>query len=644
MSSLRMLSHTILSRQARFLGLSPQRLRSSSTPNGNPSVLAHSTLLLQDGLEIQELPLIIRRMSVGEYPFTSIRYSGDEPGKFTEEENFFNEQLKACSNVRHIFKLLEVPGDTVSTNSAAMALQRLCQLQSASGTNLSFVRKAIFNELCDTATTDSNVLSNKTMISLARCYLVSNDYSEVYIRRINDEIERRIGDGVFSIPELVSIVKLFSEHPKGSSEVVTNLWMHLGLRYHDIEESNVGDIFQNVQYMSPKHYYLVDILDKRINKFWWKLNKEDVQVILKNHRMLNRYNAGLLKNMAEWFFVNIHEVNDLDLQEFLATYSHFDQYSPTNGHFIRTLERYTVARIHHMDRTMVAMVMDYLKKVRYLSPRIMETVAADFIKNGEKYQAHQMFYALRVFGLLGYLPQDSGPFFTKIEEVLLDRFPQFQAYQVVELLTSFAYLQRIPINFVNKVYTTHFLAQLSGLPESMRMTASRHLQELYSACRLEKPNHVPHYAETALYRHQQFMIVGKWFKYHVELGNLLREIVDEKLVKDTPNIRGLPYFVDYELRINDSGELVNPYCEQAPNTKSIAVVSIMPEHQTINTQTFLGQYLMRQRHLEMLGYDILEIHTRNFPLLSTKSNYNELRAKLAALLKDTIKTAHSKDS
>ena len=91
------------------------------------------------------------------------------------------------------------------------------------------------------------------------------------------------------------------------------------------------------------------------------------------------------------------------------------------GHFIRTLERYVTARIGHMDKTVVAMVMDYLHKVRYLSPRIMDTVASDFVKNGEKYQAHQIFYALRVFGLLGYLPPDAGPMFTKIEDVLSDK-------------------------------------------------------------------------------------------------------------------------------------------------------------------------------------------------------------------------------
>lgn len=37
--------------------------------------------------------------------------------------------------------------------------------------------------------------------------------------------------------------------------------------------------------------------------------------------------------------------------------------------------------------------------------------------------------------------------------------------------------------------------------------------------------------------------VGKWYKYHTELGKLLCEVIDEPLVKDAPNIRGLPYFV-----------------------------------------------------------------------------------------------------
>lgn len=304
---LQRLSKTVLQRQLNALGLSPRRCRSSQQDNSK--VLGHSTLLLQDGLEIQELPLVIRRMTVGEFPFTSIRYTGEESANFTEEESFFNEQLKACSSIKQVFSLLEVPGDAVTTQSASMALQRLCQLQSASRSSMSFVRKAIFNELCDTATTDSHILSNKAVVALVLCYLNSNDYNQAYVRRINDELERRVGDGVFSIPELAFLIKVLSENPKGDSDVITNIWMHLGMRFPDINEKNIGNVFENVQYMSPKHYYVIKVLDKQINKFWWKLSKEDVSVILKNHRLTNRFNAGLMKVLSDWLFLNINQVS-----------------------------------------------------------------------------------------------------------------------------------------------------------------------------------------------------------------------------------------------------------------------------------------------------------------------------------------------
>lgn len=115
------------------------------------------------------------------------------------------------------------------------------------------------------------------------------------------------------------------------------------------------------------------------------------------------------------------QVKDKDLEEFMSTYSHFDQFSPLNGLLMRSLERYVHARVAHMDRTVVAMVMDYLYKVRYLSPRIMDAVAADFEKNGKTYEAHHLFYSLRVYGLLGYLPPNHAPFFTKVEEMLQEK-------------------------------------------------------------------------------------------------------------------------------------------------------------------------------------------------------------------------------
>ena len=107
-------------------------------------------------------------------------FTGDSLRKMTPQEETFNLQLADCSTLPNVFQLLEVPGEHVTGYTAAFALQRLCQLEAVRAPDAnSFVRKAIFNELCDTATRDIEQLENDTVISLVRCYLQSPNYADV---------------------------------------------------------------------------------------------------------------------------------------------------------------------------------------------------------------------------------------------------------------------------------------------------------------------------------------------------------------------------------------------------------------------------------------------------------------------------------
>ena len=90
-----------------------------------------------------------------------------------------------------VLRLLEVPGETVTSSSAAFALQRLSQLCSATGNDEmdSFVRKAVLHELCETVVQDISQLPNSTIISLAgHAALASSGYDMQFVRHVNHEV------------------------------------------------------------------------------------------------------------------------------------------------------------------------------------------------------------------------------------------------------------------------------------------------------------------------------------------------------------------------------------------------------------------------------------------------------------------------
>lgn len=91
-----------------------------------------------------------------------------------------------------------------------------------------------------------------------------------------------------------------------------------------------------------------------------------------------------------------------------------------------------------------------------------EILVGDFQQNGPNCTPHEIVYTLRPFGQLNYLPPNSAEFFESVETILSSRFAEFDPAAILEVLASFVYLERFPVNFAGHIFTPHFLAQVRG--------------------------------------------------------------------------------------------------------------------------------------------------------------------------------------
>lgn len=66
--------------------------------------------------------------------------------------------------------------------------------------------------------------------------------------------------------------------------------------------------------------------------------------------------------------------SDAELRSILAAHADFDVVLG-DGSFASALERYVIARIGQMDRTAVAMAIDFFRRRRWLSARVLDAVA-----------------------------------------------------------------------------------------------------------------------------------------------------------------------------------------------------------------------------------------------------------------------------
>ena len=413
----------------------------------------------QDGLEVKELPVIIRKIYGPQYPDSNTKNSV-KLKPITKSDISFRDQLRECLTVKQVFRLLEVPSDTVTEYSAAFALQRICQLRDQSDEDSldSFIRTAILNELCDMSTREISTLQPDMVIGLVKCYMKSENVGELFIERINEDVERRLVEGQFSILELCHLVEQYS-YPRGKQSICDAIWIHLGSRYQDLDEANIAQVYSVLRYMSPKHRYIVDLLEKQMLKFWWKLTTADVSVALKGLTLLNHKCVKLMTVLEKWLNMNIQEVKENELINILSAHIHFR----IGGNLLNNaLGKYISAKSPKLNSTISAMAMEYCRITAQPVARIFDAVAKDFEKNGHLYSPILTLYTLRPYGQLDLPPSNPVAFFGKVEEVLLDHFDDFEPTAMIEMLASFVYIKRFPINFISKVYAPSFLAKLSG--------------------------------------------------------------------------------------------------------------------------------------------------------------------------------------
>ena len=77
-------------------------------------------------------------------------------------------------------------------------------------------------------------------------------------------MERRVGDAVFSVSDLCSLIRVLSVGAHGDIDVTANVWIHLGSRYKEINATNIADVYRVMRYITPDMRYLWRVVERQL--------------------------------------------------------------------------------------------------------------------------------------------------------------------------------------------------------------------------------------------------------------------------------------------------------------------------------------------------------------------------------------------
>ncbi|XP_069015694.1 FAST kinase domain-containing protein 3, mitochondrial isoform X2 [Embiotoca jacksoni] len=547
------------------------------------------------------------------------------------EEQAFRQRLGMCSSSLQVFKLLR-PMEIMSDTMAAAALHRVADLEQDGGSlkDPAVLEKDTIRALCFQLEQDSGRLTDAGLVSalLACTRLYLDPWSGLMVRLVS-ESQTRLDGGKMSVEELCALGRamLAVEGPGSATlvQVMEQIQRQEPAQWSLADLAAVYRLLQGIVGEDGKHRDLLNAMHTHAVTVASRMDPAAVSGLLSALVTLNQTQAvPLVISLCKRAVRHIPHFTDEELTHVLGALMHFGH---SDHYFVEAMERHvpTVAFTSHPEA--VTKVMQFFGRRNILSPTVFDAVAESFVYRANDYSTSQVARQIMAFGKLGYLPPNAGQVFGKVETILHTRFSHFQPRTLLNLLHACILVERFPINFVSKVFSSYFLQQLQEPGKGIDRAVLAQLTQLYMTVKLEcsfyeGPRLLPKY------RVKSFLVSSRSLETPVDLQlynsvkNGLVDLLGDRSYFGSKVLTPYCYTLDVEIKLDEEG-FVLPASHADNVYKRIALCIDGQKRFTTSMRQLLGKEAIKQRHLRLLGYEVVQIPYFEFDKLQNKSSVVE---------------------
>nr|XP_057915806.1 FAST kinase domain-containing protein 3, mitochondrial [Doryrhamphus excisus]XP_057915807.1 FAST kinase domain-containing protein 3, mitochondrial [Doryrhamphus excisus] len=550
-------------------------------------------------------------------------------GPTAEDERVYQQRLSSCSSSGKVFKLLRSV-ETMSDSMAAATLHRVADLErEQDGRSLkdpSVLENDSIRALCKQLEQDSCRLTDSGLVAalLACTRLFLDPWSTLMVRLVS-ESQERLDRGGMSVAQLCSLGQavLAMEGP-GSvmlEEVMRYIQKQEPSQWSPAELVAVyqlleGSVSRNGQYqdlLNAMHTHAVTITSS--------MDEAAVSGLLGALVALNQTQVmPLVISLCKQAVRHVPYFSDEELTVVLGALMHFGH---SDHYFVEAMERHAPSMAFTSHPETVTKVIQFFGRRNILSKQVLDAIAESFVYRADAYSTDQVTRQIAPFGKLGYLPPNAGELFRKVEAILRTRFSQFQPRTLVSLLHSCILVERFPVNFVSKVFSKFFLQQLQEEGSGIDRDVLAQLTQLYMTVKLEclfyeGPSLLPKY------RVKSFLMPGSSVETPVDMHlynsvkSGLVDLLGARSYFGSKVLTPYCYTLDVELKLDEEGYVLPASHEDV--FKRIALCIDGQSRFTRNTTQLLGKETIKQRHLRLLGYEVVQIPFYEFEELRSKAS------------------------
>uniref|UniRef100_S4RY51 Fas-activated serine/threonine kinase n=1 Tax=Petromyzon marinus TaxID=7757 RepID=S4RY51_PETMA len=296
--------------------------------------------------------------------------------------------------------------------------------------------------------------------------------------------------------------------------------------------------------------------------------------------------------------------------------------------FINKLAEELPKKVDSMSPHTMAIIAKYLARHRLREPRLLDTIA-HFLINKAEMNLRVLQKLVFPFSRMNYKPPSERKLVERLEAVLAQK-ALHSPLATVNIIMSMVQLNHFPAASLGKVFSPPFLRIIMNSPYGV--IVRRYLSLLDAAIALECPSYsgprLPDQYKVTMFDHALTADeVNRKYSYKGFVAEALRQLVGAQCFKQD-EVLPPGYYTDFLLFMDDQKRLLptdgNSNLDNHPvNTCNSAAASIAaptaPPDQWIvmsvndkwhychSSDVLVGSRAMRDRHLRLLGYHIVQL-------------------------------------
>lgn len=266
-------------------------------------LVGQTSLFLQDGTTIQELPVVVRNLHGNDIDIVcctdrdhpSVTEGSESSGdSIVAEDDSENREMVAgferCYSAKGVFKLLElIPAEEVSPEVALQALKSIFRLEN----NLefrnwvgrgepeekaeNFTRAAVLSNLVGVV-----AASEHPKILLDGLQTVSrdvgsnrNETTAMFREQLSEQVLLMASEGRLTVLQVCDAVRAFALLDRKNHG--DKMWTGLIENSQHIDKSNIVDVFRTLPYLSQSRRLVFRLAERRLADVWSDLNGENIR-------------------------------------------------------------------------------------------------------------------------------------------------------------------------------------------------------------------------------------------------------------------------------------------------------------------------------------------------------------------------------